>query len=331
MKKRILLRVGVFLLSLLVVVSIVTIYKKLNGTSIEHYAQYMFPCKGQIITMKGVKASIEFRILDEKEISELSDKNNIKGITFVNSAEKEIKAADWEVYDEGGLYQSDKYSSKTLVVRADFEEETTIKKLNITYPDKEESFEVGSLKILPLEGSNQSASTQIYSTPWKQGGEDFFINDDSPILSSPANVLQLSSLPFIDITINKIDLGIEGLGIDPSTIREVPENMDFGEPFEKDPSNQTYLSQEVFDELPDPNMELSIEAGTDEYVSHIVAIRKSKDYDDSPATIYYSPLYTCTENSSGVEYLYGDMNYMISPPSILTDKNAEQLLEEFGV
>jgi alpha-N-acetylglucosamine transferase len=68
MKKRILLRVGVFLLSLLVVVSIVTIYKKLNGTSIEHYAQYMFPCKGQIITMKGIEASIEFRILDEKEM-----------------------------------------------------------------------------------------------------------------------------------------------------------------------------------------------------------------------------------------------------------------------
>lgn len=331
MKKRILFRLSIFILLLLIVVSITWIYKIVNGTNIEHYAQYIFPCQGQIITMKNEETSIDFIILDEKEISELSDKKNINAIYFETTDGKEIKVSDWEIYGDAGSYQSDKFSMKQLKVCTTLEKEVVIKNLKIVYPDKEEMFDIGMLKIVPLDVSNQTASTHIISTLIGDGTDNVFINEDTELLPYTSDFMHFTAYAFEDITVNNIDFGIDGLGIEPSTLQEVPKNMDFGQSFMNDPDNSVYLSQNPLDKLPKQDLELHIDGGKEEYTNYIIAIRESKEYKNVPISTYFAPLYTCTENSTNVKYTYGDLNYMILSPQIVNDKNAERLLKEYGI
>jgi hypothetical protein len=120
------------------------------------------------------------------------------------------------------------------------------------------------------------------------------------------------------------------MGIDPSTVRLMPENPVFDQTFVNDPSNSEYLLGDAVDNLPDQKLNIEIQNTRNEYTNFLVAVKRSKEYNINPVTIYFAPLYTCTDPSDGIQYIYGDFNYVMNSPKIVSDKYAEKLLKELG-
>lgn len=323
---------GIFFIIIAIAICIPLGYKFFIGTHIRHYNQYIFPCQGRIIASESGEARIRLHILDEQKISELSDKQNIKNVDFITQDGGRIKATGWEINENAGFYQGDKYAAKELNIVATFKEQTVIQKIVLAYPDKKEIFDIGELKIYPLTPNDMMAYIQIISTPLSFDGQEGLINGNTGILTRMATALIIKvNTPWKNIRIDKIDLGVHGMGIDPSTAKIMPSEIDFGQSFMNEPSNSIYFLQDRVNSLPAQDMGIEIQKTKNEFTSVLIALRQDKEYKAEAASLYMSPIFTCTDTSSNEQFIYGNnSNYYISTPLIVNAKTAEKLLKEHG-
>ncbi len=330
MTKKIFMKLGMLFLIILAAAGIAAGYKFLSGIYIRHYAQFIFPCQGRIVTLVDHEATISFNVLDECKISELSDKQNIRGIEFITQKGDTILAKDWNV-SEAGFYQGNKFSAKKISITALFKEQAIIQKLKLVYPDKTEVFDIDSLTIDPIIITNEAAYAQINSSPMGFNPGNVPINADSDTQLSSVSMLHLYiSMLGKDYIIQHIDLGIPGMGVDPATAKFIPANTDFGVSFTNDPANRVYLENEIIAVLPDQKVNIELNNTGDKLVELIIAVRKTKEYTDKPVSTYLSPLFTCMDTSTNTQYVYGNFDYYIDSPFIISDKSAGKLLKEFG-
>ena len=331
MNKKIRRKFGLIFLIIFGTVLVVLGYKWISGTHIRHYQQYIFPCQGRISTYANSPAKISFYVLDEETISELSDQQNILRINLIEENDNVVSADDWGVSDNAGFYSESKYSAKELSVTLTLERVVVVKKLEIVYADKTESFDIGSLTIEPMENSEFEASTQIISYPMGVTSQNKFLNNDTDFFVDDKTLLQISANTLAGgYRITKIEFGIPGLGINPSTLKVIPENMDFGKTFTEDLTNETYFSALVTEQMPDQEISLEVENMDGEFTNAIIGLVKSQQYDEAPMAIYYSPVFACVDNETNAEYRYSNPNYIISAPTITSDDYAQRLLEEQG-
>lgn len=310
------------------------IYKNIFGDNIRHYSQYIFPCQGQITTLKGENTTISFFVLDEKKISELSSKKNIKRIYIQSKEGQEIEATSWEVEEAFEFSEADKYSTKKLSLKIRIKHKHIIQKLVICYADKEEVFDIGNLTIYPLDISNEMASVSISSDPSiRIRMEDEMIDSSKytkPIAPLFTSLFFSVNMQANDLHINRIDFGIKGMGIEPKTCKKMPLNTDFGVDFSADLSNQVYTIEDSINQLPSQILNLKVEKAEKVDMGYLVAIRKSTDFDRNPYSLYISPIYSCKDDITNKEFLFGDPIYYIMSPQIMNNQVAAKLLKEQG-
>lgn len=317
-------------IALVIFIGLALICKFVIGTKIEHSKQYIFPCEGRIFAFSGGQSTISFYVLDEKKISELSDKNNIKSIALIDQNGARHMAEDWSI-ESAGFYQGTTYSAKKLNVILRIEQEIVVTSIEIKYPDTIESLDIGALTITPLEVDNISAATQILAIPDSISLERDIVNNNTTYSQNTPSVLYLSASSFKEgFTIKNIDLGITGLGVDPSTSKFVDKAMDFGKSFTDNSENKAYFLSDALNKLPNQEMDLFIESTKTDSVNLILAIKHDKSYSTEPTTKYFSPLYTCIDAASGKQFIYANSDYLCLTPNLVSDTYIASLLEEFG-
>lgn len=331
MYKKILCKLGIIFGIMLITVLIILGYRLITGTSIHHYQQYFFPCQGRMIFYEPFeKVTVPFTVLDEKEISEMYDKDNIKEILLFDEHGDKIKASNWEVSIDDGFSGLNEYSAKQLDVCFSVKKTLVFQKLEIVYIDnKSEVFDIGSLKIEFLEMNPYESSTQIL--PFYIAGKDkcqFYVENDfeDRLMSG----LYFTADAFDqNYQITKIDMGIPGVGIRPDTLRICEEHMDFGENFLNNQEYKSYWYVTDCEELPESTVLCTI---TDtERSCAMVGFTKDSTFSAELHAIYYSPLFTCVNLKTGEEYLYGNTNnYYVSTSHTINDHKAKSLLEEYG-
>lgn len=308
----------------------ILIGKQYMGMRIRHYKQYIFPCQGQIVTPKGGAATIRFEVMDEEEHSELAEKSNIKKILLTTETGEQIEAEDWEIGE--GVTTAHKYVARILYLSVSTEQEFTIRELTIVYPDTKETFDIGNLKVCPID--------QPY---WIQMWGECF--DYTPDSDNPYDRDEESGRHSLDatavsvfgrlgsdresVTIRRIDFGIPGLGMDPDSVRlEQGEDLEMGMElmsFMSQPENEIYTRGVTVETLSDQDINLEI---TEPTFRIWAAAQKSGEYNDRMVSLYIAPVYYCIDPVTQEEVVYGDWeSYYIASPkmSFLSGQEDEML------
>lgn len=326
MAKQLYKRALIIGISIIVFISIALICKMLFGQKIVHYKQYLLPCEGRIIAPLNAPATVSFYVLDEQEISELASKNNIVAINLLDKYGQKYNAVEWSV-DPAGFYQGSTYSAKNLNITLTIEEEITANTIEIVYPDKKETMNIGELTITPMNADNYIAATQISSTPFSISAKS--ANDDYRIPS----VLHVMATSFREgFTITHVDFGILGIGVDPSTVKFFEGPVDIGPSFKENPENAVYFTSEAMEQLPLQDVSIDIKPTDSQDKSFFIALKHDESYNSQFAIKYYAPVYTCIDHQSGVQYHFFDYRYYrFVPLKLIDDEQARIMLEEFGI
>lgn len=333
------------LFTMLILVGIILIIKVIKGNSIIHYRQYMFQCQGQVAQpMNG----IAFIFIDEEELSEMADVNNLKNVYITTDEGEKIEATKWDLEERALFTAPDEYRGRKLNLYLPYDRAYTITQLTIVYPDKEETFEVGNLKVIPIETDSwmragiscyainlvelksfltdpdyvQEPDPEPFSTENLEAGRFNFFQAVGRVYSSEGS-----------FTITKIDFGIEGMGIDPSTIRFLQgEECNFiGDTatFIEKEENKIYLERDILKSLPSQDISLSV---TESKFSIYASIRKTESYHTELTCLYISPVYYCVDDATGKMFVYGnELNYWIKEPIFRYEEEYVYVIEEKGV
>jgi len=309
-------------------------YRFIFGIHIRHYNQYIIPCQGQRITHANYSIPITFFVLDEVDLSELSSKENILMISLKSDQGSEILATNWEIQAGAGFYSGTEFYAKRLSVYATFSESIVINKLEIVYLDKTESFDIGELAVQLMPVNNYISETQIYSTFFDLSTHDSMMNQSDDYFLSVMTVFSIQANAFSDegYQIQRVDLGIDGLGISPSTLRIVSGTVDYGVSFTQDPDNADYINVDNVEQL--PNSDILIHVGGSEagYIQNILGLCKTNSYYESPIVTYYCPIFTCLDIETGEIYEFGDPNNVFfNAPYIINDDYVRNLIEDYGI
>ncbi|MGN0299091.1 MAG: hypothetical protein ACI4C1_07940 [Lachnospiraceae bacterium] len=142
--------------------------------------------------------------------------------------------------------------------------------------------------------------------------------------------LYSSENPF---TITKIDFGIEGMGIDTSTIRLLQgEESGFignSADFVKKEENKIYLETDVLESLPSQDISLFV---TESKFSIYASIRTTNEYNTVLTCLYIAPVYYCVDDMTKETFVYGsEMNYFITQPILTYEEEYEYIIQEKGI
>lgn len=300
----------------------------LESDRIEHCRQYLVPMEGRVNAYAGAEAEINFSFLDEKNLSEMSQTENIRQVRLVLSDGRELDAESWVLREDGALYRGAAYAARELQVFVTLDESATLKELVLRYPDTEERFFVGTLEICVLPLTNAAASIQVWTTLSGDVGNAWLPGDAQLIdfkESLSFGAFQFSSRG--DVRILSIDLGIPGLGVDPGTLRRIPEDFDFGAQMTQDPAYQPYLH---IRRTPDAGpAEVALDVGRDAFC--LAALATSRDDLGGVGIFCAGPLFRCEDLESGEEFLYGSSGCVRVGIQILDDGLAKELLEKEGL
>lgn len=319
---------------LIIALSLVCLFgiKKLKGSDIVHYKQYIIPAQGQIVTEQGSETKISFIILDEEELSELATKENVDRIEISTDSGKILQVNDWTVESmTEELFQC----SKKLSVSVPVEEECILSEMTICYRDKKEKFDIGKLKIIPIDrmAIREKYICYLYDEVFHTSDNDkisYVINESSEgFIHKEKTIFSMDWSTNMDFVIHRIDLGIDGMGIDPVTIQESGFDVDFGEAFTKEEKNKPYTFTGIVETLPSQNMELCIKDTKDEEYRWIAGVRRTKEYNDQFVCTYFNPLYLCSNEEIG-DFSYASDVYSMDIPVILGNAFVKNLLEEKG-
>lgn len=325
MKKRVLIFLPIVIVLLFVVG--ILIGKQYMGTRIRHYKQYMFPCQGQVpVWGKGhedLTSRIRFYLLDEEEFSEMAELSNIRRIYITTETGEELETKDWTLtrLNSG----SELYIKRCLEVSLPFVTgEYVIRELTIVYPDTEETFEVGDLKIIPLEDTlyylgmgdivMENTCTDLTSTIPQETPSLLLLNEaEKHLYPMDSTMLRVEGCMYGDLksmTIQKIDFGIPGFGIDPESIRleqNAEQNYYFGHfdeyAFAEDPENALYMGKERVREIPEQLLDITV---TEQSFQIIASTVKTEAYDSYMKNLYLNPVFYCRDNTRETDFIYGD-------------------------
>lgn len=325
--KRLLVIVAIIIIS----TTSIIVYKAISHSTIEHFKQYIVPCEGRIASYEDTNALLVFYVLDETSISEMADSKNIHAIHLVSENGEKIDAKEWEVSDGSGFYSGNKYSQKNLSVTISNSRSINFVSMEIVYSDKTETFDIGKLSVYSQTISNLEACTQISSQVWDDDPYKGIMNATVEKILYQETLLDFSAYSLGEnINIDSIDLGIPGMGIDPSTIQEVSENTNIQQEItNQNPVYNKYTISNIIERMPEQTVNISI-SGADDSRRFLLGLRITAEYLNKPMVRYFSPIYYCTDQQTGEKYAYVNMNYLMVSSAITSDEYALKLLEENG-
>jgi len=330
MKKVIFNRLFPIILIILSISIVGVIYKNIHGVKINHYLQYFVPLQGQRVVLNGNQTELIFYFIDEEELSEIASKSNIISIDLISNLGNEVRVDDWDIISNAGFYSGSKYFGKQLYIYATFELEIIISAIRITYLDVVEEHDIGELKIVIQNINNEMANTQIITNARAFSSQGFIVNEDTQYFVSEPSLLTITANGFGDFSfrITSIDLGINGLGVDNSTLKLIDGSIDYGVAFQTDPDNEVYINLNTVDILPNQNITIDV---TSTPVQAIIAMQKTLQFNNTPVVTVINPVYVCIDEVSKAHYQFGDYNnYSVNIPHFMSDDYVQNLLEGLG-
>lgn len=330
MKKIIFNRLFPIVLIILSISIVGVIYKNIHGVKINHYLQYFVPMQGQRVVLNGNQTELIFYFVDEEELSEIASKSNIIRIDLISNMGNKVQVDDWDIISNSGFYSGSEYFGKQLYIYATFESEMIISAIRITYLDVVEEHDIGELKIVIQDINNEMANTQIITNARGFSSQGFIVNEDTQYFASEPSLLTITANGFGDsaFKIASIDLGIEGLGVDNSTLKLIDGSIDYGVAFQTNPDNEVYINLNTVDILSNQNITIDV---TSIPVQAIIAMQKTLQYNNSPIVTVINPVYVCIDEVSKAHYQFGDYNnYSVNIPHFMSDDYVQNLLEGQG-
>lgn len=303
-----------------------------SRVKLEHYKQHMYPVQGQFVGTSG----IQYIFLDESKTSEMSNVANIKKIYITTETGDKKKVEDWTI-EEVEWDISEVYTKRVLTLNIPKErDEFVISKVTIVYVDKTEEFEAGSLKVIPEEKMKQGVMScdyvdvsHLYST-----GE--YVND--LLKGDSGNLLMLSGLSLVNlesaIKITQIDLGVSGIGIEPSTICLLEGDDAYKilgmskREFALAEENAMYVQSSLVEELPEQTFELDI---TNNLYSMYMLVKVTDEYQADNSCVYITPVFSF-KTSNSHSYIYGSSKWKeICEPVLQAEDEVKKILENNGI
>lgn len=300
----------------------------LDSDRIQHCNQYLIPVEGRISTYANCDTNLPFYFLDEKELSELAQKSNIKEVFLVRKNGTKLAAKDWDVTPNESLYAGSNYAAKQLTITITPEETTDFCALLLKYPDKEELFNIGNLQVYVIQEDPYEPYFQCLSTVSGEG--------DQPVLSSDDKVLDFkaslsygvfSITPARQTRILEIDLGIPDLAVDSESLKQIPTDFDFGINMTQDPAFDKYL--QIHQTAVLGTMSINLEVRNS--VTYLASLKTTRKSLAGIEIFLINPIFRCLDTVSGEEFSYTNTNYIPVGIKILDDSLAKELLEKEGI
>ncbi len=326
MSKLLYKRIIIIFMTMLIFMLMSIIIKQINGNKIAHFKQFLFPCKGQIAFVPNDEVHVQFELIDESEISELSNKNNILEIEMISENGDILKADDWNISNKE-IFNS-KYTSKIVdIVINNLNNEFAIKSLRLVYPDVNETFEVGELNLRLIQNDEITPYVNINYNFLQKTLDGLFTGQEevrpTEITCGQFDINGLKE----GLLITKIDLGIDGLFLDGVNVIEIGEILNMDQAFME--KNKEYFSVSRVDKLPVQNINISIGEKT-EY--KLISVVTTKEFDNNLVNLYFAPIFYIKDKSNNKESIFIKRNsYIIQSPMIFSDSFIERLFEEGGV
>lgn len=334
MKKAVISKLLPIIILIISVVIISVTYRYIFGLHIRHYNQYIIPCQGQRIAYTNYSIPLTFFVLDEVDLSELASNDNIMMINLKSDDGLTVQASNWEIKDGAGFYSGTEFFAKRLKVFATFTMSMNINVLEIVYVDKTELFDIGDLYIKLIITNNNIADTQIFSSFLDLSTQNSSMDQNSDFFSSTMTLFSMQANSFSEMgyRVQNIDLGINGLYINPSSLRMVGPSMNYGNAFTQDSENAEYLTVMNVDVIPNIQVDINV-AGTEVgYIYTIFGLLKTENYNMQPIATYYCPVFICLDIESNETYEYGDPNNVfIDTPYFINDNYVRDLIEDYGI
>lgn len=306
----------------------------IRGDSIEHVRQYLFPSEGRIVFHEGSPMYLQFDLLDEKEVSELSQKENIKSMTVLDEEGKSYSAEEWEITSRNHIDGSG-IVTKSLRIKLNLTKEATVNELIIDYPDKQEIFDIGEIICTPFKNSRHSAALSMYMDIGKKYMEETSSFQSKQLPPSvPAYAFLTAGAFEGDTLIKNIDFGVSGLAFDASTIRMFTGSIDVGPAFQNNPGNRGFFQVQPVERLPESDLNIELKQSDAQESAEetlMIGIRNDASYKANYVVKIISPVYNCVDIKSGENFTYADYNQYIRISPFINNKDfAEGLLEEHG-
>lgn len=211
--KRLIIPIISIVLIILITLAILLVKKHCLPESFPHFKQAIIKYNGTVYGVTQKETSLFFEFLDENKSSEMENCKNIKDIYFLDENSVKTKAETWKIdsaYFEG-------YVVRTLYMDVIFNE-SGVKKLTtivIKYNDDvEEKFSIGNLKV--VVGETMPGSPYIMNCT-----QDLIMAENNLYCNFAGVAITLGNVESNIIEINKIQLGMDGIGIDNNGIKVI--------------------------------------------------------------------------------------------------------------
>lgn len=212
MKKKATILVMIIIVIVASTVILSKVFTKDNNKDFPHNKQAMYKIQGSMDVTQGKEFQLKFRFVDEYKLSEMASSDNIKKIDIKDKDNKVLDILKWELESLG---EDSDCITRNLKIQTVLKEIVTYKPttLSITYKDdKIKSYPIGNFKITcDSEENQQKKSYPMYYNVESCKIKTFVKKDESPY---SAIAIYVNNLANENVTIEKIDLGIECFAID---------------------------------------------------------------------------------------------------------------------
>ncbi len=238
--KRIIAVSGIIIGFILVASIAIHLYKASNSVSFPHFKQALVKMNGTVYVEQGNTTDVPFVFVDSRKVSEMSSAENIKSVKLIFSGNKAYQMKKWTIYEGDS---EDTYTMRNLQMQVVLPDvgQYQLESISIEYKDSlVKKFDVGDVKFI-VKSQEAFKSQYIMIMNYNT------INKIRPSLIDMSGLSVYAESLSDDYTIEDIDLGIDGFGIDNSKIHVILNSSDINRITEARNANEKWVS--VFDDM----------------------------------------------------------------------------------
>lgn len=287
-----------------------------SDRSIKHYNQLTLECEGQIFFQPNQEINFPVYFYDEEKLSEMANPENFKKVKVLLSNGEEIVASNCTVEDLSNAAGIDnQYFYKKVDISFKYEKECEIVGCSFVYSDKEESFNLGKIKVRQLIPGDHLNSVNFFGelislqNEEESSGLENRVNDTLVV-----TIFNATS----DMTLTKIDLGLDNMAVELCKMKCL-NSPEFD--YSKVRGIDGFGEAKTLDQIDTSPAEVMIK--NSEGCVYAAPIGVSQEYYENPKNYYINPLY-CYTDSDGNKYEWAiDYDVDVISPYIGTKESVD--------
>lgn len=301
--------------------------KKINteNEKRKNFKQVLIKSNGTIYGEKDRAWSLEFNIIDDDVNNEVVLGKNIENIYILKDDNQKINLKNYEIIDS---YKGKKYVLRKLKCEFDneYNDKVKLNKLVIKYLDeKEKEFNIGNLH---LENKNYENKTN-YKLAYDSSQNLIPIVDER--IDFSGMVIKLGEQDYKKINVKKIDLDVEGIGIDYKNIKVINNYDEKNKDQNSIINNTKYIIGNKKDE---EFKGLDLEFGDNKMACIVVPFKFNENFEKEKIIYNINPKLTLKAN--GVEEILINDNgisndFMSDGDKLLDEEKLIEQLNRYGI